>query len=255
MSNKSTKKALLTSVLALVLCMSMLIGTTFAWFTDSATTSVNTIQSGKLDVVLEYSVDEGTTWADAEGISLGFLDKDENALWEPGCTYKMPWLRVRNNGNLALKYQIVISGLTGDAKLLEVIEWNVNDVKLVDTYTGTLAAGDTSAPLQITGHMLETAGNEYMDLTIENISITVYATQMTAESDSKDNQYDADADYVVYYTNGIHELNTHLMATQATDVITVTGAGTVLNIRGGYYDAGSQGKHLPRIPDRRGRIR
>lgn len=39
----STKKALIASVLSLVLCVSMLVGSTFAWFTDTATTSVNTI--------------------------------------------------------------------------------------------------------------------------------------------------------------------------------------------------------------------
>ena len=59
MSNKSTKKALLTSVLALVLCMSMLIGTTFAWFTDTTSTSVNTIQSGKLDAEMFYKNEAG----------------------------------------------------------------------------------------------------------------------------------------------------------------------------------------------------
>ena len=55
MSNKSTKKALLTSVLALVLCMSMLIGTTFAWFTDEVKSGTNIIAAGNLDVNLYHS--------------------------------------------------------------------------------------------------------------------------------------------------------------------------------------------------------
>lgn len=240
MTNKTAKRSLIMSVISLLLCCSMLIGTTFAWFTDTAVTGVNTIQSGKLDVVLEYSVNGGASWMNAEGKVLDFMDLDANELWEPGCTYEMPLLRVRNAGNLELKYQIAISGLTGDAKLLEVIEWTVNGETLVDTYTGTLAAGAAGDALLIKGHMLETAGNEYMDLKIENISITVYATQMTAENDSFGDQYDADADYVVYYTNGVHTLNTSLLATQATDVITVTGEGTVLNITGGHYDSADQ---------------
>ena len=64
-SSKSTKRALLTSVLALLMCVTMLIGTTFAWFTDSASTAVSKIQAGTLDVALEMH--DGTDWVSAEG--------------------------------------------------------------------------------------------------------------------------------------------------------------------------------------------
>ena len=53
MKKNSTKRSLLASVLALVMCVSMLVGTTFAWFTDTASTGVNKIQAGTLDVALE----------------------------------------------------------------------------------------------------------------------------------------------------------------------------------------------------------
>lgn len=46
MNSKSTKRALLVSALSLVVCLAMLVGTTFAWFTDTATTGVNKIVSG-----------------------------------------------------------------------------------------------------------------------------------------------------------------------------------------------------------------
>ena len=93
-----TKKALRGSLFALFLCIVLLIGTTFAWFTDTASTGVNKIQSGNLDVKLLYSTDDGTTWNDAEGQTLKFLQKQANGslvenadiLWEPGCTYKLP---------------------------------------------------------------------------------------------------------------------------------------------------------------------
>lgn len=42
--SRKTKKALCGSLLALFLCVVLLIGTTFAWFTDTATTGVNKIQ-------------------------------------------------------------------------------------------------------------------------------------------------------------------------------------------------------------------
>ena len=53
MANKNaTKHALLTSALAVFMCIAMLVGTTFAWFTDSASTAVNKIQAGTLDIKL-----------------------------------------------------------------------------------------------------------------------------------------------------------------------------------------------------------
>ena len=195
-----TKKALRGSLFALFLCIVLLIGTTFAWFTDTASTGVNKIQSGNLDVKLLYSTDDGDTWHDAEGQTLKFLQKQaneslvENAdiLWEPGCTYKLPQIKVKNNGNLALKYTMKVTGVEGDQKLNEVIDWTIDDKALTD-FDGSLTAGESSNAMTIQGHMQESAGNEYQGLSIDGISITVYATQDTVESDSFNNQYDKDA--------------------------------------------------------------
>ena len=53
-NSKSTKRALLTSALALLMCVAMLIGATFAWVTDTASTEVNKIQAGNLDLEVQY---------------------------------------------------------------------------------------------------------------------------------------------------------------------------------------------------------
>ncbi len=197
MTNRnSSKRALLASVLSIVVCLSMLVGSTFAWFTDSASTAVNKIQSGTLDVGLEMYDEATGTWVNAEGKTLSFtnVNKSADILWEPGCTYYLPQLRIVNYGNLALKYQIVITGIDGDAKLNEAIEW---------TYTGAmygdeepwLAPEATTSNIVISGHMKEEAGNEYQDLSIEGIGITVLATQMTYEADYKDHLYDEHAPF------------------------------------------------------------
>ncbi len=109
-NRKSTKRALLGSVMAMVLCLAMLVGATFAWFTDTASTGVNKIQAGKLDVALEMK-DAAGQWVSAEGKTLNWVKAaaGEQVLWEPGCTYTLPELRVVNNGNLALKYKMVRS--------------------------------------------------------------------------------------------------------------------------------------------------
>ena len=213
MSNrKATKRALLTSVMALVMCVVMLVGTTFAWFTDTASTGVNKIQAGNLDVALEYATawnEDGSVkdWDNAEGKTLQFKKaagaESEQVLWEPGCRYELPELRVVNNGNLALKYMIKVTGIKGDAKLNDVIDWNIEygttevkdgtgDGAVVTGYSLNPGASDV---VKIMGVMDENAGNDYQGLSIDGISITVYATQMTAEFDSIDNQYDKNAQY------------------------------------------------------------
>ncbi len=224
---KKTKRALLLSCITMLMCLSMLVGSTFAWFTDTATTGVNSITSGTLDVDLEMLVDG--KWVPAEGQSLGFVDDEGNILtdilWEPGCSYLLQPFRIINNGSLALKFDIVISGMSGDVKLAEVIEYglmlgpvdNLGFVAMGDlnSFNGlfdgikdsVLKPGesmDTSTD-GVTLHMKETAGNEYQDLTLSGISITVLATQATVEEDSYDDQYDKDAEYdlVVDNTNKV----------------------------------------------------
>lgn len=195
-SSKSTKRALVSSALAILMCVAMLIGTTFAWFTDTASTGVNKIQAGNLDVALEMK--DGDNWVSAEGKTLTFKTKDNRAanqiLWEPGCTYELPQLRVVNQGNLALKYKIQITGIQGDAKLNEVIDWTINDAA-INLTEGHLIAGQQGDAFTIKGHMWESAGNDYQDLSIDGIGITVVATQDTVENDSFDNQYDKNAQY------------------------------------------------------------
>ncbi len=226
---RCTKRALLLSALSLLMCVSMLAGSTLAWFTDEVTSSGNQIVAGKLDVDL---IDANGNSLENE--TLQFVDKDNNEiltqiLWEPGCTYTLEPVKVKNNGNLWLKYEIVISGLKGDAELLEAIEWTImlgdNEVTL-DDLNGYLEPGKTSEALQIIGHMKEEAGNKYQEKSIDGISITVYATQYTKENDSFDDQYDADA------------LVADILATPETaqEIIDNAAEGTVIGLMAGTYD-------------------
>ena len=199
-----TKKALRGSLFALFLCIILLIGTTFAWFTDTASTGVNKIQAGNLKVDLEVATEwdnEGnvTNWESAKDKTLDFKKakgaEEEQILWEPGCTYKLPEIRVVNKGNLALKYRLKIDGIKGDAKLNEVIDWTIGDNTIDEEKV--LNAGKNSEPMTIQGHMQASAGNEYQGLSIDGISITVYATQASVESDSFGPEYDQKAAYTI----------------------------------------------------------
>ena len=244
-NRKSTKRALLGSIMAMVLCLAMLVGATFAWFTDTASTGVNKIQAGNLDVALEMK-DASGKWVSAEGKTLDFVKAaaGEQVLWEPGCTYTLPELRVVNNGNLALKYKVTITGINGSAKLNEAIEWTIGDVAMGAEQH--LKAGESNE-FTIKGHMKESAGNEYMDLTISGISITVYATQDTVESDSFNNQYDKNAAYkgTQEFTEGTHTLSNGVVALNPNDIaVKASGSDTNVTITGGYYDGGNGGNNI-----------
>ena len=229
MKKNTTKRSLLASVLALVMCVTMLVGTTFAWFTDSASVSVSKIEAGKLDIDVFYADtadgSEGSNWTllTKDSDPLSFLRKDgeklvqdKNILWEPNCTYSLPALKIVNNGNLALKYKVLITGIQGNSELNDVIDWTMKlgDADFVMGSEHSLAAksGDTvdADILTIQGHMDADAGNHYQGMTIEGVSITVLATQDTVENDSKDNQYDKDAPYEIVKVSDEKELRTAL---------------------------------------------
>lgn len=193
-SQKSSKRTITASVVSLVLCFAMLLGTTFAWFSTTATSTVNSIKSGSLSIDL----------VDANGNSLvgktlNFANATENTVWEPGCSYAVDSLYVKNTGNVAIKYTIEVIGLDGDAQLMEAIDWSVKVggavVDLAD-FTETVEVGATSATaVAIQGTMKADAGNKYQDLTADGIAIAVYATQAPVESDSFTSDYDAAAGF------------------------------------------------------------
>ena len=201
-NRKSTKRALLGSVMAMVLCLAMLVGATFAWFTDTASTGVNKIQAGNLDIEIQDengNAIKNLAWKTQEGTA---FDEEQNPLWEPGCTYTLTPFQIVNKGNLALKYKIVVTGLEGDSGLLKVITFTYKtadgatfDINQEGHLTAKGTAKASTGLITLTGTMDTAAGNDYMGKELKNITITVTATQDTVESDSFSNRYDNAAEY------------------------------------------------------------
>lgn len=196
-----TKKALIMSIFSMVLCMAMLMGTTFAWFTDTAGTAVNTVQAGNLKVELQM-YDNGN-WVSAEGETLKF-DNSDNIYWEPDSRHELPELRVVNKGNLAVKYRVGITGIDGDELLNEVIEWKIADnketfdaAKFPEGHLAAVEDGNTvvGEAFIISAHMQDGIDDKYQGKEITGIGVTVYATQDAVEADSNGTDYDADATY------------------------------------------------------------
>ena len=254
-NGKSLKRALLSSAFSLIICVAMLIGTTFAWFTDTASTAVNKIQAGNLKVDI---VDKNGNSLNGKSLSFRDVNNKTDILWEPGAKFNLDSFKIVNKGNLALKYKVIISGINGSAKLLEAINFTVKigdaaEAALAD-WEGVLlpygaAAADTMPAketelITISGKMREDAGNEYQGLSIGGIGITVLATQYTYENDSIGNTYDREAAYkgTQEFTSGTHTLGNGGIALDPNGVaVSVSGEGTNLTITGGYYDGGKGG--------------
>lgn len=246
---KATKRALLTSITALAMCVVMLVGTTFAWFTDTASTAVNKIQSGNLDVQLEYSKDFNG-WKKVNDTTKVFED---STLWEPGRT-EVVYLRVTNAGTLALKYTLGIYNLYNSTgknvlgnkySLSDYVKLGVAeaDAAYADRAAAISAVQDSAKTLNSIGdtgvvgadlatnttkvyamvlYMPTEVGNEanpknndpYWAAKV-SFGISVSATQAMSESDSFDNTYDEDAAAIlsaISFSSGKHEITKNIQA-------------------------------------------
>ena len=203
----STKKTFLTSLMALLLCIVMLMGTTFAWFTDVVTSTGNIIQAGNLDAEMYYSETlENPDWKNADGPAVFNYDK-----WEPGYT-SVRYIKVKNAGKLNFKFQLSLDANGVVSKLGDVIDvyffnpateeiTTLDGLTKVDNLTnviknhnnipGTLAPG-AEVILAIALHMQESAGNEYQKLELceGGFDLKLIATQVGVESDSFGPDYD-----------------------------------------------------------------
>ena len=212
----STKKSWIASVLSLVLCFSMLVGTTFAWFTDSVTSENNIIKSGNIKVEMHWAQgkDDPATanWQDASQGAIFGYEK-----WEPGYT-EVRHIKIENKGRLALQYKIIIVANGEVSDLADVIDVYYLDpaaqvtdraqlternklgtltevlANLDETGIGYLASGDSDT-ITLALKMRESAGNEYQNATLceGGFSVQLLATQAIGEHDSFGDDYDKNA--------------------------------------------------------------
>ena len=217
---KTTKKSFLMSILALLLCFTMLVGTTFAWFTDSVTSSGNKIRAGTLKLDLEMLNKETGAYESIKTSKDHIFNYD---LWEPGYT-DVKFLKVENEGSLSLKWKAMFVSDEEVSKLAEVIDVWVKpsvvelaysteresisvengwrNVGTLDQFINTLSETTygnllpySCAYLGIALHMQEGAGNEYQKIGLEAFDIQIVATQMSNEEDSFGKDYDNDAEW------------------------------------------------------------
>lgn len=227
---KNTKRALIASVLSMVLCIVMLIGSTFAWFTDNVTNRNNKIVTGNLNVEL-YSKQDDHYVLVTENTQLF----DPDALWEPGYTQTIS-LKVKNAGELALKYKFALNifsetpGINTDGESFHLSDHLVfgkivgdQDITYETREDAWAAAGSqTGLKDDVTERVLLPQQEEYiilivyMPATVGNnanyrgdtaptihLGITLDAVQTSHETDSFGQDYDANVEFPLNDTDAV----------------------------------------------------
>lgn len=257
MTKKSTLRALVLSALSLLICVSMLIGTTFAWFTDSVTSGQNVIQSGNLDVELYYTYDAAVA-ADVDSAAWLPVEDDTNIFgydnWEPGFT-KVAYFKIANEGSLALKYQLsadvytetagvnqagvefllsdyIKTAIVGvDATRDDILALNGTNLKATYAMGAGALAKDSEKVVGLAIWMPTTVGNEanHNGTNVPSITfgINLIATQEMSESDSFGTDYDVLATYPHVLIPGVVD----------SKVYNVTG-NTIVDDNTARYDIG-----------------
>jgi len=250
----NSKKSLLMSSISLLLCISMFIGSTFAWFTDSASSAGNKIHAGTLKLDVEL-LDKATgEWNSLKNMQEPIFNYDK---WEPGYMDAKVF-KIENEGNLALKWVAKFYSEYDLSILADVIDVYVRPSdseieypadrnlegyacvgnlatfinSIEDTTYGNLEP-DQESYLGIALKMREEAGNEYQGLSLGGaFDIRIYATQHTLEYDSFGNEYDQGATF--------DELaNTSIMASASETL--VSGADSV------DFDLSNNGLYVAKV--------
>ncbi len=212
-------RSLLSVSLLTILSVSLFFGSTFAWFTDTSGVVVNTFTLGALDArvyALNYDTAHNkyvTTGSEYELKSNGMLAFNQalpttELLFEPGVTFSLPVLRVRNFSGFPIYYKLRIlrpnTLPAGDyAPFYDVLRFYAKVggtlVDLKDFEGALAAAGDSSGTpselITIYIHMDEQAGNEFMNKQVTNIRVQFYLYQKEAAGTAADWYADAAEGY------------------------------------------------------------
>lgn len=274
------RNVIVSAILTIALCFSLMIGGTYAWFTDSAKVSVNKIVSGTLKVGLNMWDEENEKWVDADGKTLSFIRTDaedeDNGLWAPGYKFRLPKLQVVNKGNLKLKFKLAFSfNGAEDTKLLEALSFTVKKGDVTEDllaggviYENELLASFETKECEIFGEMKDVM-NEYQNLEVRNLAVTLVAIQTNAteypSTEAISTRIDMDIttpisangkDGVVSASKGAKvTIDADIKAIESDGyamAVWADGAGTVVTIKGGYFtqklsSAGGANSHFDMI--------
>ena len=238
---RTTKKSLWLSALSLCLCAMMLLGTTFAWFTDSVVNKDNRIEAGTLLVDLEMkNPTSGDFVSLKNNPEIKAFDYDK---WEPSYS-TFATFRVKNEGTLSIKYELELQNVVTTDGIENVIDVYVNGVKKgtlagfmsgENLFAGTIVNGATrSEDIEVKLEMQKNADNKYQGATAK-FDILLKAAQTPDEKDGFGNSdYDAGAVYeqVTVEANSSPAENGKTLQ----DMLKEAKPGTTIFVSEGTYD-------------------
>lgn len=192
---KAVKRSIILCALSLALCVALLVGSTFAWFSDSITNSGNTITAGNLTAQWSYrTLNDDTAAYEPVSEELALFSAD--TVWQPGEPHGYDF-KVENVGSVDFEWELTIdlADTAGESQnnLTDVLVVYVNGVKSEVGFTdgavvinGTLAATDgettagtdeSSCEFSLAFAISESAGNDYQNSSV-SFSLTLSAKQV-----------------------------------------------------------------------------
>lgn len=192
---KAVKRSIILCALSLALCVALLVGSTFAWFSDSITNSGNTITAGNLTAQWSYrTLNDDTAAYEPVSEELALFSAD--TVWQPGEPHGYDF-KVENTGSVDFEWELTIdlADTAGESQnnLTDVLVVYVDGAKSEVGFTdgavfinGTLAATDgettagtdeSSCEFSLAFAISESAGNDYQNLSV-SFSLVLTANQV-----------------------------------------------------------------------------
>ncbi len=192
---KAVKRSIILCALSLALCVALLVGSTFAWFSDSITNSGNTISAGSLQAQWSYrTLNDDTAAYEPVSEELALFSSD--TVWQPGEPHGYDF-KVENVGSVDFEWELTIdlADTAGESQnnLTDVLVVYVDGVESEVGFTdgavvinGTLAATDgettagtdeSSCEFSLAFAIPEDAGNDYQNSSV-SFSLTLSARQV-----------------------------------------------------------------------------
>ena len=190
-----TGTIILTSVLTVVLCLSLIVGSTFAMFASNTSTNI-AVTSGKVEVTASiadfnmFTRDEHGARVDGEWLSGEASEKDgeitlSNMAPYDGVTFD---IAVVSSSSVAIKWQVQLV-FDGDTQLCNALDVDIDGVELIDTESArasnwTLLPSDGSeqAVATLTVRIELQDSDKIAEGKSCSISVIVFAVQANAQT-------------------------------------------------------------------------
>ncbi len=239
------RQALMLSISSMLICTMMLVGMTYAWFTDSAVTAVNAIHTGTVNADLMYKTSDGTYRRLTQNTS---LFADTTTPWVPG-HIEIKYLKIENNGTLPIRYSLGVkadlsSNVQNENALLNALQYAFVQLNAAnDTITADEVTG--AAPSASRNINLNPLSNAYGNSPISELG-TLTAT---GTNGSKDAYYA----FIIYYPVSAANNTTDISVTIGLRLLAIqqksTDSAAVSESTGPWADAANTEKTSNSLPE------